>query len=139
MDVHNFRELKVWQISIKLVKSVYISLSDFPNDEKYGLISQMKHCSISIPSNIAEGSGRGSNKDFARFLGISLSSSYELETQLIISKELNFISENVFNDLIITVHETQRMIFSLQKKMIFFPIILLSHVYYLLTLLFTHY
>lgn len=81
---HNFRELKIWKESINLVKQIYLLTSDLPKDEKFGLISQINRCSVSIPSNIAEGSGRTSDKEFLNFLNIAISSSYELETQLIL-------------------------------------------------------
>ena len=85
---HNFRELKIWKESIILVKRIYLLTAELPKDEKFGLISQINHCSISIPSNIAEGSGRTSEKEFLHFLNIAISSSYELETQLILVEEL---------------------------------------------------
>lgn len=84
----NFKNLKVWQNGIELVVDVYKRLESFPKEEIYGLTGQIKRSSVSIPSNIAEGSGRGSNKDFNRFLDIALGSSFELETQLIIANKL---------------------------------------------------
>ncbi len=116
MQVHNFRELKVWQLSIDIVVDIYKITVEFPNEEKYGLISQIRRCAASIPSNIAEGSGRGSNKDFARFLGIALASSYELETQLIISGRLGILSTDSLNLTMEKLQEIQKIIFSLQKK-----------------------
>ena len=77
---HNFKELLVWKKSIDLVKSIYQITSILPSDERFGLISQMNRSSVSIPSNIAEGSGRTSEKEFIHFLNIAISSSYELET-----------------------------------------------------------
>lgn len=85
---HNFRELKIWKESINLVKRIYLLTVELPKDEKFGLISQINRCSVSIPSNIAEGSGRTSDKEFLHFLNIAISSSYELETQLILVEEL---------------------------------------------------
>lgn len=85
---HNFRELKIWQDAISLVKEIYSLTNDLPSDERFGLVSQLNRCSISIPSNIAEGSGRTSEKEFIHFLRIAISSSYELETQLILVKEI---------------------------------------------------
>ena len=73
---HNFRELKIWKDSIEIVKSIYLLTSELPDDEKFGLKSQLQRCAVSIPSNIAEGSGRSTNKDFRNFLIIGLSSSY---------------------------------------------------------------
>jgi len=85
---HNFRELKIWQDSMSLVKKIYSLTSTLPVEERFGFISQLNRCSISIPSNIAEGSGRTTEKEFTRFLEIALSSSYELETQLILVEEI---------------------------------------------------
>ena len=85
---HNFREMTIWKDSMTIAKDVYMTSSKLPNGEKFSLISQINRCAVSIPSNIAEGSGRTSNKEFAHFLNISLSSSYELETQLILAQEI---------------------------------------------------
>ena len=109
---HNFRELKIWKESMNIVKSVYLLTSQLPVDERFGLISQINRCAISIPSNIAEGSGRTSNKEFLHFLNISLSSSFELETQLILSNDLfNLQTE----DLILKIHELQKMMVGFKK------------------------
>ena len=104
---HNFRELKIWQESMKMVKAVYFLTSGLPVEEKFGLISQMNRCSVSIPSNIAEGSGRTSEKEFLHFLRISLSSSYELETQLILTEDLFEIN---VSSVLVGVHNLQLMI-----------------------------
>lgn len=85
---HNFRELKIWKESMELVKAVYSITSQLPAEEKFGFSTQLNRCALSIPSNIAEGSGRTSNKEFCHFLNISISSSYELETQLILAEEI---------------------------------------------------
>ncbi len=86
--VHNFRELKIWKESLVLVKNVYLLTSKLPKDEKFGLVSQINRCAVSIPSNIAEGSGRTTEKKFLHFLNIAISSSYELETQLILIEDI---------------------------------------------------
>lgn len=112
----NFKNLKVWQRGIELVVDVYKKTNNFPNEELYGLTSQIKRSAISIPSNIAEGAGRGSNKEFSRFLDISLGSSFELETQIILAHELEFITDNDFNTLTDKVQEEQKMITGLQKS-----------------------
>lgn len=88
MKKHNFRELVIWQDTMSFVKKVYGLSMQLPAEERFGLISQVNRSSISIPSNIAEGSGRSSSKEFVRFLEIALSSAYELETQLILINEL---------------------------------------------------
>ena len=86
--VHNFRELQIWQDTMELVKEVYALTKTMSSDEKFGLISQINRSAVSIPSNIAEGTGRSSDKEFSRFLEIAISSSYELETQLILVNEI---------------------------------------------------
>lgn len=116
MQIHNFRELKVWQVSIDFVEQIYQITSELPDNEKFGLISQIRRAAVSIAANIAEGSGRGSNKDFARFLGIALSSSYEVETQLIIVCRLGLISEQIIKESIKSLQEIQKILFTLQKK-----------------------
>jgi four helix bundle protein len=116
MTAHNFKDLKVWQMSINLTKEVYDLTSTFPTDEKWGLTSQIKRCAVSIPSNIAEGSGRNSNQDFSRFLGIALGSSYELETQLILAEKLNLISTTDLDNISTQLISIQKIIFSLQRK-----------------------
>ncbi len=119
MNRHNFKELKVWQKARAMVKDIYTITMLFPDTEKYGLISQIRRSAVSIPSNIAEGAGKSSNKDFARFLEISLSSSYELETQLIIAMDLDFIQEAQIHNLLEDLTEIQKMIFGLQSKLNF--------------------
>ena len=86
------KDLDVWQEGISLVIDVYKIIKQFPSEERFGLVDQIKRSAVSIPSNIAEGAARGSGKDFIRFLHISLGSLAELETQLIISNRLSFIS-----------------------------------------------
>ena len=114
--MHNFKELKVWQKSIDLSVDIYNAMAILPVDEKYGLVSQMKRCSVSIPSNIAEGSGRGSDLQFKHFLNISQGSAFELETQLIISNKLNLLNDELTTDLINQTTEIQKMIYSLERK-----------------------
>lgn len=85
------QELEVWNKSMELVTSIYLITKNFPKEELYGLVSQMRRCAVSIPSNIAEGCSRFSDKDTLNFLGIALGSISELETQLIISKNIGYI------------------------------------------------
>ena len=87
---NSYRDLIVWQKSMELAKETYLLTKIFPKEELYGLISQMRRCAVSVPSNIAEGKGRGSDKEFIRFLRISLGSLYELNTQLELSHNLNY-------------------------------------------------
>ena len=101
--MHKYKELKVWQKSLDLVVDVYKATAEFPKDERFGLISQTERSAVSIPSNIAEGAGRNSDKEFVHFLAVSNGSSYELETQILVAERLNFISrdasENICNQL----------------------------------------
>jgi four helix bundle protein len=115
--MHNFKELKVWQLSRQLVKEVYELTADFPSSEKYGLISQLRRCTVSIPSNIAEGAGRNTDKDFAHFLNISLGSAYELETLLIVSLDLELITSAQLADVSNKISEIQKMTFGLIKTL----------------------
>lgn len=95
----NFKNLKVWQNGIELVVNIYKKTETFSKEEIYGLTGQLKRSAVSIPSNIAEGSGQNTDKDFNRFLDVDLGSSFELETQLIIANKLNFLDKENFNQL----------------------------------------
>jgi four helix bundle protein len=114
--MHNFKELKVWQKSRSLVKDVYMLTRIFPDEEKFVLTSQIRRSAISVPSNIAEGAGRGTDKDFAKFLSIALGSAYELEAQIILSLDLGYISEDAFNVCSAKIMEVQKMLHQLNKK-----------------------
>ncbi|MBK9224605.1 MAG: four helix bundle protein [Flavobacterium sp.] len=111
-----FKELKVWQKAIELVTNTYLRTQAFPKEELYGLTSQIRRCAVSIPSNIAEGCGRKTEKDFSNFLGIALGSAFEFETQLIISKNLSFIQQEDFSVLESKIQHIQNMIIKLQKS-----------------------
>ena len=89
--MHKVEDLKIWNKAIELVKQVYIIVSELPNDEKFDLVSQIKRSAISIPSNIAEGAGRNSKKEFKHFLSIANGYCYELQTQLVLTTELNLV------------------------------------------------
>ncbi len=112
----NFRELIIWQKGIDLVIDIYKFSNDLPSDEKYGLISQIRRASVSIPSNIAEGSSRNSEKDFKRFLEIAIGSAFELETQILIIQKLSLIDKSKCDILIQSLQEEQKMINSLIIK-----------------------
>lgn len=114
--MHKYKELKVWQKSMELVAEVYKSTSTFPDKERFGLISQINRCSISIPSNIAEGAGRNTDKHFVQFLSIAHASSFELETQLILSEILGYLEKDRLNELLKSIEEIQKMNYSLQCK-----------------------
>ena len=110
--MNTFREIKVWKKSMDLVTILYKSTKNFPQDELFGLTSQMRRCAVSIPSNIAEGFGRKSPNDFKRFLQISMGSLFELETQVEISKNLNYIDDFQFNNLYKDLREIEIMLSS---------------------------
>ncbi|MCU4155984.1 four helix bundle protein [Carboxylicivirga sp. A043] len=117
--MHKFKELKVWQKSRVLVKSVYQLTKNFPASEQFGITSQMQRAAVSIPANIAEGAGRNTNKDFARFLDIANGSSFELETLVYLCIDLEYISDEEFNHLNESILEVQRMLYSLKEKVKF--------------------
>ena len=104
-------------MAMELVKSVYLQTNLFPEQEKLGLSSQIRRSAVSVPSNIAEGSAKSSEKDFGRFLKISLGSSFELEAQLILAKELNMLREDAFSELQLKLHEVQKMMVGLSKSL----------------------
>ena len=106
----------VWQKSMDLVERVYELTGTFPKQEQFGLVSQMRRCAISIPSNIAEGSRRGSDKDFSRFLLIAFGSGAELETQFKITRRLHFASDSGIEETEVLLDEIMKMLNALQKK-----------------------
>jgi len=110
------KKLKVWQDGIELVEDTYKVPRSFSQEELYGLTSQIERCGISIPSSIAEGSGRNSDKDFSRVLDISLASCFELETQLIIAHKLEYLSEDKFDELTDKIREAKKMITDFKKS-----------------------
>lgn len=114
---HNFKNLNIWKLSIDLTNDVYILTDYFPKSEEFGLKSQLRRCSVSVASNIAEGSSRSSNKDFNRFLEISLGSLYELQTQIIISSSRNYFDLSKLENIENKITELQRMISGFQKKL----------------------
>lgn len=115
--MHNYKELKVWKMAIELGELTYSITASFPDSEKFGLISQMRRSSVSIASNIAEGAGRSSKKEFAQFLSYAYGSSCELETQLILATRIGFLNEQVSKPLEDLIEQVQKMIFGLKKSM----------------------
>lgn len=112
----DFRKLLIWQKSVALTTKIYFSTNHFPKEEIFGLTSQIRRSSISIPSNIAEGSGRESDKDFLRFLNIAIGSLFEMQTQLEIAKNITYLNEQEFNNLYEDSREVERMLVSFLKK-----------------------
>lgn len=115
--MNNFRKLNIWKKAVQLATDIYISTYNYPREEQYGIVSQMRRSAISISSNVAEGSGRKSNKEFGRFLLIAYGSACELETQLIISKNLDFVDQKQFDQLFNQIEELQKMIYTLNKNL----------------------
>jgi len=112
----NFRSLLIWQKSMVLTTKIYFSTNNFPKEEIFGLSSQIRRSSVSIPSNIAEGSGRESDKDFLRFLNISTGSLFEMQTQLEIAKNITYLNQEEFNNLYEDSREVERMLVAFIKK-----------------------
>lgn len=114
--INSYKDLKVWNKAMDLTTMVYDALKTFPPKEEYGLSSQMRRSSVSIPSNIAEGYGRNSTLDYCRFLQISLGSAYELETQVELARRLDYIDNDTANKLATQLTEVGRMLNSLINK-----------------------
>ncbi len=115
--MHNYLQLNIWLDGIDLVQAIYKITNAFPASEKFGITSQMTRAAVSIPSNIAEGAGRDTNKDFCHFLSIALGSTYELHTQVIICERVGLITPEQSNNLQDLIKKEQRLIQSLRKKL----------------------
>lgn len=115
--IKNFKDLRIWQEGIKLTEEIYKTTKEFPKDELYGMVNQIRRSSISIPSNIAEGFMRYHNKEFKQFLFIALASSAEVETQLIISNKLSYITTQKLSELLIRIDSLNKMTMALIKKL----------------------
>lgn len=115
--MNRYKNLEIWKRSMKMAVEVYIITENYPDSEKYGLVSQLRRASVSVSSNIAEGAGRGSNKDFKRFLDIAYGSLYEIETQIMISDHLHYIDSKKREELCDEVNQIQKMIYSFSKKL----------------------
>jgi four helix bundle protein len=113
---HNYKNLKIWQLSLEITNDISDLLLEFPKHERYDLSSQLSRCSISMPSNIAEGSAR-TNKSFSHFLDISLGSSFELGTQLLVAKHRKYINIETLKKLEEKIEEFQRMTMGFQNRL----------------------
>jgi four helix bundle protein len=113
----NFKELKVWQKGVDIAITSYKLVETFPNTERYSLSQQITRAAVSIPSNIAEGSSRSSEKEYARFLEISLGSSFELETQYLIAQKLNFGNQELLVEGLQMLDEEQKMTMAFINKL----------------------
>ncbi len=115
--MRNFKQLKIWQKGLDIAVNSFKLTSTFPKEEKYGLTSQITRSAVSIPSNVAEGSSRSSNKDYSRFIEISLGSSFELETQVLIADMVNFGQKEIRNSILKDIDEEQKMLMSFLNKL----------------------
>ncbi len=113
----SYRDLIIWQKSMRLVTRIYLITKELPKNELYGLTSQIRRSSISLPSNIAEGYGRNSTNDYIRFLQIACGSLYEVQTQLEICRNLEYLSKDIFNKIYEQSREIERMLNSLIGKL----------------------
>ena len=110
MSRHNFKKLKIWQDSIKLISLSYKLTKNFPDSERFNLISQMNRCSVSIASNITEGSSKSTDRHFKKFLEDSLGSAFEWETQLIVAYNEEYLNQEKFEELEDKILQLQKMI-----------------------------
>jgi four helix bundle protein len=115
--VHNLKELKIWNEANEMVVEVYELAKRLPQDETFGLSSQIKRSAVSVPSNIAEGAGRNSNKEFIYFLSIANGSSYELQTQLVLAKNLKLIQQELVETLFDRIDKIQKMNYRFQQAL----------------------
>jgi len=115
---HKFKELQIWKRSRSFCSEIYNVTSKFPDSEKFGLTNQLRRASVSIPSNIAEGSSRNSNKDFLRFLQIAIGSAYEIETQLLIASDLNFLTTIELTTILSELDEIIKMISKFKSTLV---------------------
>jgi len=116
--MQDFRKIDVWKRSFTFSKEIYGITSSFPNEEKFGLTSQVRRAALSIPINIAEGSGRNTRKDFANFIQVAIGSASEVECELLLSKELNYIDEENFSRLNEDIIEIRKMLISFRKSLL---------------------
>ena len=115
--MHNFKELIVWKEGRKLTKAIYIVSRRFPQDERFGLTAQIRRCAVSVVSNIAEGAGRRTDKDFLHFLSISAGSLYELETQLWLAYDLEYVAMDEIEEILEAITALQKMLYRLQDQL----------------------
>jgi len=113
----NFKELRIWQKGMDIAVNCFKLTEEFPKEEKFGLSIQITRAGVSIPSNITEGSSRSSEKDYARFIEISMGSSYELETQLLIAQRLSYGNQSLLGQTITDVNDEQKMLMGFGNKL----------------------
>ncbi len=116
-SIRSYRDLDAWRLAIRFTKSVYRVTAGFPSDERFGLVSQVRRASVSVASNIAEGWGRGTSQDYVRFLRMARGSVYEVETQLEIARQLEFLDEESYREVIAEVNEAGRVLAGLLRSL----------------------
>jgi four helix bundle protein len=116
MYLYSFEKLEVWKESIKLVKTVYVLTNNFPENEKFGLVNQLRRATVSISSNLAEGTSRSTDKDKAHYTTMAYSSTMEILNQLIISNELKFIDEKSYLETREHIYKISNMLNALRKS-----------------------
>jgi four helix bundle protein len=114
--VQDFHELIVWRKAHAFALQVYKTTNKFPKEELYGITNQIRRASVSVPANIAEGCGKDSSADFARYIQIAIGSSSEVEYFILLARDLSYLNNDEFNDLSLTITEIKRMLSSLRKK-----------------------
>jgi four helix bundle protein len=115
--MHNYKDMKIWQKGRMLVKEIYQLTQKFPSDERFGLTSQARRAAVSIPLNISEGAGRGTDKDFSHFLDMARGSVNEVETLIFLSNDLEYILIEEVNNLLVKTEELGKMIVAFQTKL----------------------
>ena len=117
MTITHFRDLDVWQVGMELVRHVYGLTARFPREERYGLAAQMQRAAVSIPSNIAEGNARHSRREYARFVSIASGSIAELQTQLLLARDLNLLKEEAIGPALELAERVSQMLYRLQRSL----------------------
>jgi four helix bundle protein len=115
--MHDFKKLTVWQKTRHFVKDLYLLTQKFPNEEKFGLMQQIRRAAVSIFSNIAKGAGRNTDADFAHFVDMANGSAFEVETQLHIAIDLGYILQQEFENIASQLQEIERMLYNLRKSL----------------------
>lgn len=117
MEVRSYRDLRTWQASMAMVKAVYVATRDWPREELYGLTSQVRRAAVSVPSNVAEGQGRGTTREFLHHLSIAYGSLCEVETQILIAKDLGYVAADTTGELLAQSAKAGAMINALSNKL----------------------
>lgn len=117
MGMHNFRELRIWKRAMDFVKRIYDVTAEFPTDERFGLVSQLRRSAISVPSNISDGAGRGTNKQFKRFLEISMGSANEIQTQIELAYRINYLKKEIADSLLDEAFQIYNMILTFYNSL----------------------